>query len=274
MAKYAADGAHVTLVTCTAGEEGEVLVPALESLAADREDKLGEHRVTELADAMKALGVADHRFLGGAGHYRDSGMMGLATNQREDAFWRADLLEAATFLVEVIREVKPQVAITYNTFGDYGHPDHIQAHRVLHYASTLSGASNFRPDLGEPWEIDKIYWTAFPYSVIKMGREKLIAAGTTLFGENVDDPIEFGTPDEFVTARIDAVDFEPLKLDAMRAHASQITVDGPFFALSNHLGREAMGTEYFQLVKGTAAPGSDGFETDLFAGLNLDAPSG
>jgi len=89
MARYVQEGAHVCLVTCTLGEEGEVLVPELAHLAADREDGLGWHRVGELAAAMEALGVTDHRFLGGAGTYRDSGMMGLPTNDRENAFWRA-----------------------------------------------------------------------------------------------------------------------------------------------------------------------------------------
>ena len=130
MAKYAADGAHVTLVTCTLGEEGEILVPGLAHLAADQEDKLGQHRISELADAMKALDVTDHRFLGGPGRWRDSGMMGTPANERPECFWRADLDEAVGDLVAVVREVRPQVVITYNENGGYGHPDHIQAHRV------------------------------------------------------------------------------------------------------------------------------------------------
>src|SRR4051795_3302441 len=113
MAKYAAEGAHVTLVTCTLGEEGEILVPALEHLAADKEDGLGEHRIGELADAMKALGVTDHRFLGGAGRWRDSGMMDTPANERPECFWRADLDEATRELVAVMREVRPQVVVTY-----------------------------------------------------------------------------------------------------------------------------------------------------------------
>ena len=109
MARYVAEGAHVTLLTCTRGEEGEVLVPELEHLAAARDDELGPHREGELAAAMAVLGVTDHRFLGGAGRWRDSGMMGRRRNDRPDCFWRADLLEAATELVAVVREVRPQV---------------------------------------------------------------------------------------------------------------------------------------------------------------------
>ncbi len=95
MARYAAEGRDVTLVTCTLGEEGEVLVPALEHLAADKDDQLGGWRIHELDKACEALGVTDHRFLGGAGRYRDSGMMGTPTNDNPRCFWQADLDEAA-----------------------------------------------------------------------------------------------------------------------------------------------------------------------------------
>ena len=145
MARYVDSGVGVTLVTCTLGEEGEVLVPGLEHLASDKEDRLGEHRQGELAEAMRILGVTDWRLLGGAGRYRDSGMAGTSANDREGAFWRADLLEAASELVGIIREVRPQVLVTYDDFGGYGHPDHIQAHRVAMYAVTLAAAPTFRP---------------------------------------------------------------------------------------------------------------------------------
>src|SRR5919199_2444151 len=122
MARYASEGVLVTLVTCTLGEEGEVLVPELEHLAADREDGLGRHRIGELATAMEALGVEDHRFLGGPGRWRDSGMMGTPANERPDAFWQADLDEAVRELVAVVREVRPQVVVTYDENGGGGGP--------------------------------------------------------------------------------------------------------------------------------------------------------
>src|SRR4051794_17647549 len=122
MAKYVGDGAHVTLVTCTLGEEGEILVPDLVHLAADKDDALGAHRIQELDAAMAALGVTDHRFLGGPGRWRDSGMMGLPTNDRADCFWQADVEQAVGELVAVMREVRPQAVVTYNEFGGYGHP--------------------------------------------------------------------------------------------------------------------------------------------------------
>ena len=162
MAKYVAQGAQVTLVTCTLGEEGEILVSDLAHLASDKTDGLGSHRFIELGNAMAELSVSDWRLLGGAGKYRDSGMIGTPPNERLDNFWRSDLLEAAKHLVEIIREVKPQVLVTYDDFGGYGHPDHIQAHRVAHYARELAAAKSFAPELGEPWLIEKHYAKRVP----------------------------------------------------------------------------------------------------------------
>src|SRR5438093_4569652 len=139
MAWYAAAGAHVTLVTCTLGEEGEIHVPALAQLEAAQADQLGGYRIGELAVACAALGISDHRFLGCAGRSRDSGMMGLPTNDHPRAFWRAELDAAAGLLVDIFREVRPQVLVTYDENGFYGHPDHIQAHRVAMRAYELAG---------------------------------------------------------------------------------------------------------------------------------------
>lgn len=266
MAKYAAEGARVTLITCTSGEEGEILVDDLAHMAAHASDTLGEHRRQELAAAMRELGVTDHRFLGGPGRFRDSGMVGTPPNDRPDCFWRADLLTAAAYLVEVIREVQPQVLVTYNDFGGYGHPDHIQAHRVAMYAAQLAAAPSFRPELGEPWEIAKVYWTAFPRSVMRAGIEALQAMGSdSAFAAMDPDDLPMATADEFVTTAINATPYLARKMAALRAHATQIDVQGGFFALSNNLGSEAMGVEYFCGVKGVRS-GEDR-ETDLFAGI-------
>ena len=270
MAKYVAEGAHVTLVTCTLGEEGEILVEDHAHRAADREDTLGEHREIELAHAMAELGVTDHRLLGGAGRYRDSGMMGTPDNDDPDCFWRADLLAAAVDLVPVVREVRPQVLVTYDDFGGYGHPDHIQAHRVATYAASLAAAPSFRPDLGAPWGIAKIYWTAFPKSVVRQGIDALRAAGDTSgFAAMDPDDLPFACDDDLVTTVVRAEDHVDRKIAAMRAHATQISVEDGFFALSNNLGSRALGAEHYRLVAG--APGGprdeDGRETDLFGGL-------
>ena len=252
MAMYAKSGVGVTLVTCTRGEEGEVLVPDLAHLASSQTDGLGKHRETELANAMSELGVIDHRFLGAPDKkWRDSGMMGTEPNNRADVFWQADLDEAAGYLVRIIREVKPQVLVTYDEMGGYGHPDHIQAHRVAKRGAELAADANF--GTGEPWEISKIYWNTMPKSVIAEGMAKMKEIGSDFFGaENVDD-LPFAKPDELVTTLIDGTKYIDEKMAAMKAHPTQIELDGPFFALSNSLGNEVWGHEYYTLVKGEIA---------------------
>jgi N-acetyl-1-D-myo-inositol-2-amino-2-deoxy-alpha-D-glucopyranoside deacetylase len=274
LAKYVDSGAHVTLVTCTLGEEGEILVPELEHLAAAESDRLGSHRIGELAAAMRELGVSDHRFLGGPGRWRDSGMMGTPSNDRPDSFWRADLLEAAAELVPVIREVRPQVLLTYDTFGGYGHPDHIQAHRVATYASDLAAVAAFRPELGPAWNISKVYWSTLPRSVIQNGIDALIASGQSgFFGTDNAEEFPMAIDDSLVTTRIRATEFEPRKMRALAAHASQVTADGPFFEMARVLGPGAMGIEFYALARGRVGPASvdaDGFESDLFDGIASD----
>jgi N-acetyl-1-D-myo-inositol-2-amino-2-deoxy-alpha-D-glucopyranoside deacetylase len=262
MAKYAASGAQVTLVTCTRGEEGEVLVTELANLASDKDDKLGEHREVELKDAMAQLGINDFRFLGAPyKKWRDSGMMGTTQNERGDVFWQADLDEASYELVKIILEIKPQVLITYDEFGGYGHPDHIKAHRVAMRATELAAEQG--------WQISKIYWNTMPRSVIQMGIEKMKEVGSDFFGAESADDLPFAKPDELVTTVVNAPEYVPQKLEAMKAHATQISVDGPFFALSNNLGLSVWGDEYYTLVKGEkAAPfDNNGRELDIFAGV-------
>jgi N-acetyl-1-D-myo-inositol-2-amino-2-deoxy-alpha-D-glucopyranoside deacetylase len=270
MARYAAEGAHVTLVTCTLGEEGEVLVPALAQLAASAGDQLGGYRMGELAAATRELGVADHRFLGGPGRWRDSGMMGLPENAAPRAFWRADLAEPTRDLVAIIRELRPQVLVTYDENGGYGHPDHVQAHRVAMAAVQAAADPAFAPEDGEPWPVAKVYWSVVPRSVLQRGIELFRESGDgDFFGVESVDELPLATPDELVTTAIDGSAHLPAKLAAMRAHHSQISVDGPFFALAERVGQQAFGTEYFRLVAGRLGPtdGPDGRETDLFAGL-------
>ena len=264
MAKYADLGAQVTLVTCTRGEEGEVLVSELANLASDKDDKLGEHREVELKDAMAQLGINDFRFLGAPSKkWRDSGMMGTPANDRGDVFWQADLDEASNELVKIILEIKPQVLITYDEFGGYGHPDHIKAHRVAMRAAELAA--------NQGWQVNKIYWNTMPRSVIQMGIEKMKEVGSDFFGAESADDLPFAKPDELVSTVVNAPEYVPAKLAAMKAHATQISVDGPFFALSNNLGLSVWGDEYYTLVKGEkAAPfDANGRELDIFAGINL-----
>ena len=261
MALYAALGAQVTLITCTRGEEGDILTPELTHLASSATDGLGEHREIELLNSMKALGITDFRFLAqGEGKYRDSGMMGTEPNNRPDVFWQADLEEASDYLVKVIDEIKPHILITYDEFGGYGHPDHIQAHRVAMRASEKSN-----------WQIQKIYWNTMPKSVLAEGMAKMKELGSDFFGaDNVDD-LPFAKDDSFVTTLIDGNSYVDAKMEAMRAHRTQISLDGPFFALSDNLGLQIWGNEYYTLVKGVKSEPFDanGRETDLFSGVIL-----
>jgi N-acetyl-1-D-myo-inositol-2-amino-2-deoxy-alpha-D-glucopyranoside deacetylase len=264
MAAYAASGAEVTLVTCTLGELGEVIPPGLAHLTAGAGDALGAHRASELAAACAALGVRDHRFLGGPGRWRDSGMMGLPANAAPGCFWQADPAQAAAELAAVIRAVRPQVVVTYDARGFYGHPDHIQAHRVSRRALTLAADAAVGP-----WRVAKFYATAMPRSVLA-GAIKLGPAAPPGFREvrSVAD-LPFGVPDEQVTTEIDGRAQLAAKAAAMRAHATQIVVDGEFFALSDGAGQRVGGREYYTLLSGQRGPGDGphGYEQDLFAGL-------
>jgi N-acetyl-1-D-myo-inositol-2-amino-2-deoxy-alpha-D-glucopyranoside deacetylase len=278
MARYVAEGRGVTLVTCTAGELGEVLVPDLAHIAADKDDQLGEHRREELAEAMKILGVTDHRFLGGFGAFRDSGMKwheqgyAIAADETDErAFANADLTKAANELVKVIREVRPQVLVTYDEFGNYGHPDHIQAHRVAMYAAQLAAVPSYKLELGEPWSIAKIYWCAMSENRFRESLRNLRASGDTETFGGMDpdgDMGPFTTPDKFLAAKVEGGVHGEQKVAAMKAHVTQIDPEGPFFAMGGSVGTAFWGTEYYRLAQGVQGPvGEDGLETDLFAGL-------
>jgi N-acetyl-1-D-myo-inositol-2-amino-2-deoxy-alpha-D-glucopyranoside deacetylase len=278
MAYYAAAGVQVTLVTCTLGEEGEVLVPSLTQLVADQADQLGGWRIGELAGAMAELGVTDHRFLGGAGRFRDSGMMGAPANEKPRAFWRAAsdpavFAAAVTALVEVIRELRPQVLVTYDDFGGYGHPDHIMAHRVATAAAAGAAEPDY-PATGSPWSVPKLYWTAMPRSVVAAQLETMRDAELPFEVAGSVDDVPFAVADELVTTAVHAAGYEPIKQRALAAHRTQLSVHDGFFALSNHLGQQVLATEYFRLVDGVSGGerDEDGRETDLFGGLEPEAP--
>jgi N-acetyl-1-D-myo-inositol-2-amino-2-deoxy-alpha-D-glucopyranoside deacetylase len=258
IARYAAEGARVTLVTCTLGELGEIIPPELAHLAADRENRLGAYRITELAAACAALGLADQRFLGGPGRWRDSGMMGLESNDDPGCFWQADVGQAAAELARIIRDVRPQVLVSYDEHGFYGHPDHIQAHRVAGAAIRLAAEGGQRP-----WQVAKFYATAVPRSVAA-------AAGLPYF-----------VPDEQVTTEVDGRAYLAAKTAALRAHATQIAVKGDSeggtgrraggggrFALSDGRWQPVLGREFYTLLEGGPGASPGAMEDDLFAGLD------
>jgi N-acetyl-1-D-myo-inositol-2-amino-2-deoxy-alpha-D-glucopyranoside deacetylase len=256
---------------------GEVLVDELGHLAYEKDGGLGEHRKGEIADAMAELGVTDHRWLGGFGRFHDSGMAWHADGHAvagefvpDNAFWNADLTEAADELVRILRDVRPQVLVTYDQFGGYGHPDHIQAHRVAMYGAQLAAVPSYRLDLGEPHDVAKIYWCAMSESRMRESLRQIRATGDTTTFEGMDPDGEMGpfvTPDELISTRVDGSAYVVQKMDALKLHRTQVAPDGPFFS-GGESGHAFWGHEYYRLAKGRPGPvEEDGFETDLFAGL-------
>jgi N-acetyl-1-D-myo-inositol-2-amino-2-deoxy-alpha-D-glucopyranoside deacetylase len=278
IARYAGQGAQVTVLTCTLGELGEILVPELGELEAQRGDQLGGYRMLELERAMTALGVSDHQFLGGAGRFRDSGMMGTTGNDHCRAFWRAAhdpavFAAAVEAVAGVIRRVRPQVVVTYDANGGYGHPDHIMTHRVtmagLDAAADPAYETDPTHETDPPWSVSKVYWNVLPRSAVERGLDALRRAVSDFVEPDLARDFPYLAEDCDVTTVIDASTYVDAKAAAMRAHATQISVSGAFFALSNHLGQEISGVECYRLVRGVPAGQLDvnGRETDLFAGV-------
>lgn len=280
MARYAAEGALVTLVTCTLGEEGEIVVDDLGHLRDD--DSLGRHRIGELTEAMAALGVDDFVRLGGDGTYRDSGMAydesgGVvpAAELKDGCFWTADLLEAAHHLVTLIRDRRPQVLVSYDQFGGYGHPDHVQAHRVATYAVALAGVRGYRLDLGQPWSVARTMWSAMSLSAMQRALRMLRESGDTETFAEWDaegaEPPPMLVADADLDVRVPGSPWLDRKLAALTAHRSQVSLDHPFWKMMTSGGDWA--DEHYRLAQGVPfpAPATPGeLADDLFAGL--DAP--
>jgi N-acetyl-1-D-myo-inositol-2-amino-2-deoxy-alpha-D-glucopyranoside deacetylase len=179
-------------------------------------------------------------------------MMGLPGNDAPDSFWQADPDAAAALLLRIIAEVRPQVMISYDQHGFYGHPDHIQAHRVA------SRAFSQARDI-----VSKFYATALPLSALA---EAIAVDDTSFTKVESAATLPFGIPDDEVTTAIDGRGYLDAKLAAMREHATQISVEGPFYALSDGIGLRALGTEYYTLLS-PAPPAGSSREDDLFAGI-------
>jgi N-acetyl-1-D-myo-inositol-2-amino-2-deoxy-alpha-D-glucopyranoside deacetylase len=256
-------GAAVTVVTLTLGEEGDVLVPELGQLSSAHADQLGGHRLHELADAMAILGVSDHRYLGGAGRFRDSGMAGSPANGHPRAlartlsesgvFDRAVFDDAVDLLGEIIGEIGPDSVVTYDPNGGYGHPDHIATHRITTEAVARGGAPEGR-----------LYWIAAPRTALERELAEAARVAPPQFLRVAADELPW-TPDRDVTTVLDGAEYAATKLAALAAHASQITVRGATYALSNEIARFVDGVEYFQRVLGLPATpvSADGLEHGL-----------
>ena len=261
LAKASAEGMRAGVVTCTGGELGEIVGEGMDPDAV--RPRLGEVRLAELTAALDALGVGPPRMLG----YRDSGMVGTPGNDDPASFWRAPLDEAIGRLVREIREFKPTVMVVYDAYGGYGHPDHVQAHRVGLLAVAAAEINALYPEAGPGWHVAKLYETALPKRWIWEATKELTARGmASPFAEVPDaESMPLGTPDEYVTTKVDVSAFVDAKLAAMRAHASQMGPDSFFLNMPEELALQAWGTEFFRLARSdvpTPVP-----EDDLFAGL-------
>lgn len=256
MARYCVDDASVSLVTCTSGELGEVIADDLAHLRGNP-DALGEYRRGEIRAALAEYGDVRHHWLGGPGRWRDSGMAGEAGNGVDGAFAKADPAEVTRAMVEILRAERPHVVITYDEFGGYGHPDHIGAHRAVMTSLDPAADPGYAPELGEPWQVPKVYWTTLPRSVLKRIEE----AGVEGF-----EP--YTVPDEELTAMVDGRAFHAAKIAALRHYRSQVDLDdGGFFA--QMVARPEFAMEHYLLVRGDRGPGTGphDWESDLFAGL-------
>ncbi len=246
MRKAADEGHRVVLVVATRGEHGEVS----DGFLRDGE-QLWQRRVIETEAAAEILGVQRVEFLG----YRDSGMMGEPTNDVAGSFWTAPIEEAAERLAAILREENADVLTIYDDHGGYGHPDHIQVHRVGTRAAELQS-------------VGRVYQGTMNRDYMKRGLAVMSTAQPDGegAGEQLPDPANFdtfGTPEADLTARVDVTAYSPVKRSAMRAHASQISEKSFFLAMPDPAFDYVFGVEWF--IRDGQGPGIT--ETDLMAGL-------
>lgn len=274
IARYAAEGALVTLVTCTLGERGEILVPEWHHYS---EQELGEHRIAELRTAMEHMGLTDQLFLGGVGRYHDTGMdraedgtVIVPAVVPDNAFWTADLLEASNHLVEIIRSRRPQVVSTYNPIGGYGHPDHVMAHRVTMYAVSLASAPGHAPELGEPWQVSRVVWGVHNTKMWKQALSIAKERGLELWGGEERDEDSFGPPEEHLEAVVPIGEYYDVCRAALGSHPSQVNINDPFWQFHGIIQQLPEAGEAYMFACGEPFPPSDRPHSDLFVGLDVD----
>ncbi|HUP84417.1 MAG TPA: mycothiol conjugate amidase Mca [Acidimicrobiales bacterium] len=270
IARYAAEGIHTVLVCATDGAAGDILNPAMDK--PEVKDNLPEVRMEELARATEIIGYREVIHLG----YKDSGMPDTPANEDPECFWRAELDEAIGRLVEIVRRTKPQVIVTY---GDdqtgYPHPDHLRVHDISLPAFDLAGDASYRPDLGEPWEPKKLYYTAWSRQRMVAMHEKFLELGMeSPFGDRF---LNRPSQDERITTKIDVSGHMDVRRNALLAHATQIDPTSPFwFGLPPEVSNTVYPVEDYVLAKsrvpvpeGLGAQGT--YEEDLFAGVTEGA---
>jgi LmbE family N-acetylglucosaminyl deacetylase len=244
---YANEGVRTVLVTCTDGALGDAPDGATPDLADHRPGEVAAHREEELRRAAAILGVSRLELLG----YPDSGMEGWPQNDAPGSFWSTPIDVAAARLVEIMLEERPQVVVTYDANGFYGHPDHIQAHRVTLAAMATAGLEA------------SLFYSAIPISAFKRFREVLEEADVEPpDGADAEEP-SFGTPDEMIGVVVDVTSVADAKFDALSAHSSQ-TEQSFFLKMGRERFRALFGTEWF--VRARDPLGREGVDDDLFAG--------
>jgi mycothiol conjugate amidase Mca len=265
LAIYADRGVRTAVVCCTDGAIASIVHPDMPEETT--RPRLTEIRHEELRTACAILGVHEVHFL----DYGDSGMAGAESNNDPNSFWKVDLDSAIERLVAHIRRFKPHVMVTYDGFGGYGHPDHIQTHRLTLLAVEAARLKMY-PDAGEPWTVQKLYYTAFPRSEARKAINMAKEAGLpSPFGEMTLDEMAFLAADEHVTTVIECRDGVLRKRDALRAHRSQIADDWPQLTIPEDIAREHFSTEHYQLV--ISRQPAQLPEDDLFAGIVSDTSS-
>ncbi|CAM8646730.1 mycothiol_Mca, mycothiol conjugate amidase Mca [Acidimicrobiia bacterium] len=259
VARYKAEGIRSVLVTCTGGEEGDILNPAMDR--PEIRGNLAAVRLAELEAAANVIGYDVVELLG----YRDSGMPDSEANARPDAFANAELDEAVGRLVAIIRRERPQVILTY---GDdqqgYPHPDHLRVHDISLPAFDLAGDPAYRPELGEPFEPSKLYYSVWARARVQATHEKFLELG--LESPFTEEWFQRPSDDHRITTSINIEDHFDVRLDALLAHATQVDPESTFwFGLPRNVARTVHPFEDFILARSrveSALP-----EIDLFAGL-------
>lgn len=255
MARYVAEGAQVALVTCTLGEQGEIIPPELRTLDASEGDQLGGYRAGELAAALDELGIREHAYLGGIGCWRDSGMVGTPAAEHPRAFTGGSSQQQAHQLTQLVAAFEPQVVVSYEADGGYGHPDHIRAHEITMAATARSAG------------VRRVFHTAMPSGPLAGGVTTLPADDELPFRRPVDGELP-SVPDECIATTIDIAAYRDAKIAALRAHRTQVSVPPhaagqSYYALSNEIAQPVLDAEYFVLARGVP----DDAATDLFGGL-------
>ncbi|MBJ7289046.1 N-acetyl-1-D-myo-inositol-2-amino-2-deoxy-alpha-D-glucopyranoside deacetylase [Williamsia sp.] len=270
IARYLAEGADVTVVTCTLGEEGEVIGDRWAGLAADGgADQLGGYRVLELTRALDALAAPGTSlvptFLGGAGRWRDSGMAGSPAAEHPRAFTNAAPDEPVTALADLILALRPQVLVGYDPAGTYGHPDHVEVHRICGAAIDEARTRG--------WSVAKHYWSVTEATALERGLDGVDARVPEGWRMPLADELP-RYPDAQITTGVDVRDVFERKVDALAAHATQVTVapSRTEYALSNNIVQPIHPEEHFILVEGELEPPVPGErETDLFGPSTVDS---